>query len=158
MFNFKIQEMKKYLVLILLSVLFTGCSVKRPFMNMVYFTDYRPFLEKGFFISESDAVSFDYDAIGHTEIILTSGYEPTFGLSPNEKPKVGLLEKKVKGNYIHVTLEGAMNNFYEKAAAKGANGALKLHIEPITIESIKDGMPALEHIGYKMSGMLIKIR
>lgn len=154
--------MKKYLALICVIALLSGCSTKLPYVNNTYFTDYRSFLKKGFFITESDAVAFDYDAIGHIEVDMCSGNEvvmkkTTAGLASKKPDSNGILTKKW-GKYISVSLEDAMNEFYKQAKDQGADGALKLDIKPVIGERMVNGFLLQVPYGYKISGMLIKIR
>ena len=145
--------MKKILLVFWVLVFLSSCATKTPFYNVTYFVDYRTFLEKDFFITESDAVHFKYDALGHMETAMHSREKE----DEQGKVKTGLLEKK-NDRYVKVTLEDAITDFCEQAKLKGADGVLKLKIEPI-IENAQVGvLPVYEHRGYRISGMLIKIK
>lgn len=145
--------MKHYLLLLSFVFLLAGCA-KAPYVSNTYFTDYRTFTDKKFFITESDAVSFDYDAIGHIEVEVQSGYE--FKGNASNKSN-GLMEKKW-GKFIQADINKVMDEFYQKATDKGANGALKLNITSIVSRMQIGGITQDVIIGYRISGMLIKIR
>lgn len=147
--------MKNYLVFALMSILLlSGCSTKIPFVNNTYYIDYTTFTKNGFFVTESDAAPFDYDAVGHMEVELRSGNEV---LSEKVDEFTGGMNIKY-GKYVKAKLEDAMKEFQKQATAKGANGAIKLDIKPI-VENVKVNSFGIQTVnGYRISGMLIKIR
>lgn len=151
--------MKKVLLAILCLASLSSCSVKIPYVQEAYFTDYRIFMEKGFFITESDAVSFDYDAVGSMAIEQRAGHELILKKGDNfdSTYSSGLLEKKW-GKYKNVSLEGAMDYFYSEAKKKGADGTIKFKVETIFEGRTSGGMVVNTPVGYTISGMLIKIR
>lgn len=153
--------MKKVILLVCSLFALASCSVKVPYLKQTYFTDYRAFTQNGFFITESDAVSFDYDAVGHMEVLLRSGHEMVESGKVDKNgavvPKVGLLEKK-SGGYKIATLQDAINEFREKAIQEGADGALSLQIKSIVLEGSNAITDPDVIVGYRISGMLIKIR
>lgn len=144
-------------VLCLLST--SSCSVKTPYFAACYFTDYRSLLERGFFVTESDAPSFDYDAIGSMSIEMIEGHEvikkESKGIEPYQSN--GLLENKW-GEYKKVSMSDAMGYFYREATNVNANGAIKFNVERILEERNANGFKMKVPVGFRISGMLIKIR
>lgn len=147
--------MKNYFVIALMGVWFlSGCSTKQPYINNTYYTDYRPFVKNGFFVTESESVSFDYDAVGHMETEMCSGCEL---ISEKENKRTGNVKRKW-GKYIKVELDDVMSEFQKRAVEKGSDGAIMLDIKPIVKNIRVDTWNVQALTGYKISGMLIKRR
>lgn len=150
--------MKRFFLTLVCLTSLTSCSVKIPYVQETYFTDYRSFMDKGFFITESDAVSFDYDAIGSMSIEQRSGHEFTVKKGDNFYSEYYSQVEQKWGKFKKASLEEAMNYFYEEAKDKGADGTIKFKVETIFEEKQSYGIMVKTPIGYIISGMLIKIR
>ncbi|MDR0681615.1 MAG: hypothetical protein LBG15_07200, partial [Dysgonamonadaceae bacterium] len=68
--------MKKAALVLILTV-FTSCVPGRMgYHTNTYIIDYSVFTEKGFFVSESNSVSFDYRPLGSLHVTVYSGKVP----------------------------------------------------------------------------------
>lgn len=64
----------KFLKLLTLSVLcISSVSCTPKFSSKVYYTDYQRYSDAGFFITESNTVSFDYVPVGSVVVRQTAG-------------------------------------------------------------------------------------
>lgn len=147
-----------------LAMLLMGCA-KIPYVMEYSFVDYRPLIEKGFYVTESTTPAFDYDAIGSMTVRQEAGYADGDKITPEMKSKeayaykksTGLLEKG-KGDFRPADLDEALEYFRQQAVEKGANGAIKLDIQEIVIKQKVGDVIVPVTMGYIVSGMLIKIR
>lgn len=142
---------------LILCLLVVGCSIqKRVYVQESVIIDYSKYNNKGFFITESNSVNFEYKAIGSISAKVESGYgtvdsykEKTMNddLYPQE------MSVKVKyRDYIQATPEAALETLYKKAIENGANGVINLKITPI----INNENPYISIItGYFVTGMAI---
>ncbi|MCL1933522.1 MAG: hypothetical protein FWF53_06915 [Candidatus Azobacteroides sp.] len=107
--------MKKILI-IAFTMFFISCSSGR-FIYDSYsgVIDYSNYSTKGFFITESPSVSFEYTPIGSVIVEITSGYE----IASSSKDKVILQWK-------YATYEDALQSLYKKAGDIKANGVIGL--------------------------------
>jgi hypothetical protein len=62
--------MKKILLLVTLCALFSGCT---SYKEMITVIDYSKYAKSGFFLSESNAVSFEYEPIGSLQAYVRDG-------------------------------------------------------------------------------------
>ena len=156
--SFKLNFMKnKFAILFCtaMAVFLGSCGVKTPYFEYAVFADYRLLAEKGFFVTEAESVSFDYETIGFMSVQVSSGYRSiTKDGKPGEK-KVGLLEEKTE-EYKKATLPDALEYFREKAVSTGANGAIRMDIMVTKKPVVVGGVTVYEPDGYVVSGMLIK--
>ena len=102
---------------LILCLLVVGCSIqKRVYVQESVIIDYSKYNNKGFFITESNSVNFEYKAIGSISAKVESGYgtvdsykEKTMNddLYPQE------MSVKVKyRDYIQATPEAALETLY----------------------------------------------
>ncbi|MBK5722784.1 hypothetical protein JGH11_18085 [Dysgonomonas sp. Marseille-P4677] len=119
--------MKKYFVCLALLLLSVSCATYNSYTVVV---DYSKYAMEGFFITESNSVSFEYMPVGSV-ITSVTGYIKT-----------------PKGNR-KVTAEDALYNFTEECKAMRANAAINVKI---LVETNKG---AIE--GYRITGMAIKV-
>ena len=148
----------KNLTFILLALLLSLPVVARkPYILESHIIDYRDYTSRGFFITETNSVSFDYDAIGSIIVTVEEGYHITE--AKKEKPRIkerlhgvrkGDIEPKY-GEFIKANIYDALDELYSEAIAAGANGVISLRIE--TIYTHKDGVPVVT--GYVVRGMAI---
>ncbi len=157
--------MKKFsFFLCLMMALLTSCLP--TFKNTVYFTDYRSVAKNGFFVTEANTVSFDYEPIGSMTLNQYNGVTAANEISVNKEngkekevtgyddvymdklPEKNYKSEKKKGNYKYATAESALEAFAEEAKSKGADGVIGLRIGFV---SLKDSRTGIE-----VSGMLIR--
>lgn len=151
--------MKKLLLTVCAVMALTLCSCLSTFKNTVYFTDYRPVAQNGFFVTEANTVPFDYDPIGSMTLKQYNGVEiekenkvkkEVTGYDDvymDKLPEKTAKPEKKKSNYKYATAESALEAFAEVAKNKGANGVIGLRIQFILYKDSKQGI--------EVSGMLI---
>ena len=153
--------MKHYAIAFLMLIIFSSCAttMKWPYSQESSIIDYSEYEKKGFFITESNSVSFQYSAIGSISAKVESGYEvlnaTSFQVSGDDiytrQPETRTNIKY--GKYIKATPEKALAELYSKATQNGANGIIGLEIKPITNYSQQYGNVVT---GYFVTGMAIK--
>lgn len=145
---------KTVLFLLALLPLMFSCSVKTPYRQGYSIIDYSIYTNKGFFITESNSVSFGYEAMGSVYAVVESGYEVIGSKQVREigddiyssKPK---LKTKLKyGDYIEATPEQALDLIYKKALDIDANGIINLNIKQLT--------QYIEGYGYIIRGYIVE--
>lgn len=138
--------MKKQLFFLPVLFLIMSCATKPPYKENVLFLDYSYFQQNNFFVTESDAVSFNYDAVGSMHVIINSGYEvlnqKIVGKNDSNddmyKNEGGTRTKY--GKFKVPKVEDAFKLLYEEATKVGANGILNLKIEHVIGELTVSGM------------------
>lgn len=146
----------KFLKLLTLSVLcISSVSCTPKFSSKVYYTDYQRYSDAGFFITESNTVSFDYIPVGSVVVRQTAGVmSDTEIISQNVPEKRGYdelygeLEKKRHSNSWKLPSDyTALDAVYKVAKEQNADGIINLKIT----------MPVVNNAGIiELSGMLIK--
>lgn len=146
----------KFLKLLTLSVLcISSVSCTPKFSSKVYYTDYQRYSDAGFFITESNTVSFDYVPVGSVVIRQTAGVmSDTEIISQNVPEKRGYdelygeLEKKRHSNSWKLPSDyTALDAVYKVAKEQNADGIINLKIT----------MPEVNNADIiELSGMLIK--
>ncbi len=146
----------KFLKLITLSVLcISSVSCTPKFSSKVYYTDYQRYSDAGFFITESNTVSFDYVPVGSVVVRQTAGVmSDTEIISQNVPEKRGYdelygeLEKKRHSNSWKLPSDyTALDAVYKVAKEQNADGIINLKIT----------MPEVNNADIiELSGMLIK--
>lgn len=119
--------MKKSLVFLFLILLMSSCNMA-PYIKSIGYIDYTMY-DNGFFITESNSVSFEYKSLGSISVLILTGYE-------NSK-------------LVKATAQDAVTALVEKAMLKKANGVIALKISPYTDFTTKQN-------GFFVSGMAIK--
>lgn len=148
--------MKK--LLLLWVVVLSGCSsLKNPFILESVVIDYSKYSEKGFFISESNSVSFEYIAIGSVLSRSESGFEVVDIAEKDSKGSDGIYRaEKVPnikyGKYREAYLVEVLDGLYERCISLGADGLIGLKTE--TIYTVINGKSYVT--GFAASGMAIK--
>lgn len=147
--------MKKLLLFIIPALMLTGCFPKYEAIRRASILDYTEFTSKGFFVTESNSVSFDYEAIGSVIGENYDGYEVLY-----KKDQMGddtysrLTEIKVKyGKYLPAKADVALRELCLKAMEAGGNGVINVSIRP----SYRD-IPSTNttYYGYIATGMAIR--
>ena len=146
----------KFLKLLTLSVLcISSASCTPKFSSKVYYTDYQRYSDAGFFITESNTVSFDYIPVGSVVVRQTAGVmSDTEIISQNVPEKRGYdelygeLEKKRHSNSWKLPSDyTALDAVYKVAKEQNADGIINLKIT----------MPVVNNASIiELSGMLIK--
>lgn len=131
------------------------------FHNKVFFTDYRPVAQNGFFVTEANTVPFDYEPIGSMVLEQYNGYVSESGekikkevvgyddVFMDKLPEKGSKEAKQKNKYKYATAESTLEAFAEQAKMKGANGVIGIKFQWIDSKSVSGN-------GIVVSGMLIR--
>lgn len=140
--------MRKILLLIALSAIVCSCATvdfRTPYVKSHGVIDYSDYLSKGFFITESNSVNFDYEPIGSVTSVVKSGWE----VLNQTKQRVTSVDdvygsynrSKVKyGDYVSATLEDAIEDLYSAAIALGANGVINFRVTSTEGEYVASGM------------------
>lgn len=136
--------MKKIISLALLSLLITSCTTTTFFSRDVYFLDFRPYAEKGFLMSTT-TVGEKYITIGELNISCNSGYIKQTEDVWNDGINMTVNRSAKKHNW---TIDEVLNEVYEGAKARGANGVIN-----IQFASFKNG----EFFDYEISGLAVKL-
>ena len=136
--------MKKIVLLLLAIPILFSCSVKYPYKEYYSFFDYSEHIKKGFFITESNSVNFDYTPIGTVSFIMRSGYE-----------EIEKRDSSIYGEYKDIDVEKAITSIVNIAKMKNANGIINLKVEfvPAVFEKRKN---VILGNGVIISGMAIK--
>lgn len=145
--------MKKIILLTLFVIILSSC--RTPFYLGSSALDYSKYSNQGFFISESNSVSFDYKPIASVVAEFQTGYEP---LIRNGKAVVwenewGMKVPKTTKKLIPATREGVTEELYKKAVQIGANGIINFEISTIRVYTKETGYITT---GYVATGMAIK--
>ncbi|WP_448635178.1 hypothetical protein [Pedobacter panaciterrae] len=147
--------MKKLFALLLITSIFAfSCSpiYKKPSNFRSGITDYSRFNEKGFFITESNSVSFDYQAIGSVYVQQEEGYEIISNdpISIKYKDDVTGYESvkqtsnlKTGNKYIGLDVNKGLDELHRITTSNKGNGIINLKI------TFWSG-------GYNITGMAIK--
>ena len=151
--------MKTSVITLASILLLTGCSVqKMPYLETSSFVDYSTYAQKGFFITESNSVSFEYKPIGSIMVKVENGYE-VLSVDKNEfsidnisgQTKVSYKQKL--GDYKIATINDALDLIYKKSIEQKADGIINIKIEPIISPNPYQTNTIT---GYFVSGMAIK--
>lgn len=142
--------MKKTFLIIASTLLLASCApvnypAPRTEIGMV---NYAPLTNQGIFVTESNSVGFNYEAVGSIYIIETSGWIRKDGKSadeidPKEAYYIGSSSQK-NWKFVSPTVEEALLKIAEKLKSSGANGIINLKVTT----SITDGIT--------ITGMAIK--
>lgn len=122
--------MKKVLVLIMSAFMFASCATYRPApKSYVGIIDYSVLTSKGLFVTESNSVSFNYQAIGSVIAEETGGWIPKNGAQSStnvsDEYYVGSSTRKV---YKKPDVQVTFDNIAEQLSSIGANGIINLKI------------------------------
>ena len=122
--------MKKVLVLIVATWLFTSCATYRPTPKSFFgIIDYSALTSKGLFVTESNSVNFDYQAIGSVIAEEIGGWisksSKQQSVSASDEYYVGASSKKM---YKAPDVQAAFDNIEKHLSSIGANGIINLNI------------------------------
>lgn len=155
MFRFIEKTMKKLTYLISVALIFASCSSKMVAVQSSSALDYTKFEKDGLFLTESNSVSFNYQAIASISALNLSGFKKAADARKQAaKDYFSDIETDVKlsANWFNATREGVLIDLCKKAKEQGANGIINIKITYISIPFDKD----TNQTGYEASGMAIK--
>ncbi len=146
----------------ILALLLSSCTVyKFPYQSTASVLDYSEYTNKGFFLTESNSVSFEYKALGSVSAVTTGGYEIVSSVErKNMQDDVYLspeTSKKVKyGPYKWASSKDALSTLCDKAMEVSANGVINIKITyiPATYDSKTGSLASPD--SYVISGMAIR--
>lgn len=153
--------MKKTVFMLALLPLMFSCSTigKFPYVQEASIMDYSQYEKKGFFITEANSVSFEYEAVGSVSAKVESGFEVIGGkkvkaIGDDIYQKQMTTKTKVSyGEFVAATPSQALELLYQKSVENRANGIINLKISPITQYTQAYGNIVT---GYFATGMAIK--
>lgn len=115
--------MKKIVCGLLLSILFVGCIPTKRIIR-VETLDLIKYTKIGFFITEANSISRDYDPVGLISVYIDSGHEVEVITEESKDPIYKIDVKEKKGQFINASLEEAIDMLYQEAIDKGAKELL----------------------------------
>jgi len=139
--------MKKVFLLAVMAMSLFSCTTFAPYKTVSYTTDFTKYSSKNFFMSEANSVSFEYTPIGTIASYSISGSTKDESVVNEGNPYT--FDEKTR--YKHGNVADALQELYETAIKKGANGVINIKVDyfypdkTVSIES-----------GYVISGMMIK--
>lgn len=127
---------------VLLSIILTGCGPTAQYIERVDFLDYSEYSKEGFFITESNSVSFDYIPLGSIAVYMYAGEGGNWYLVN------GVMRYKSNSlPYPGRALELAVS----ESKRIGGNAIINLKISPSTINLI-----GVDQSGFILTGMTVK--
>lgn len=123
--------MRKIFYIVIIGFLVLTSCLGYKYASYSIVLDYRPYTSNGFFLSESNSVSFDYFPIGSVVSNSLSG--------------------TTKDGYKRAKPEDALKEFVRQCISIQSNGAVNLKAKAIFDDKNKS------IIGYEVTGMAIKI-
>lgn len=133
--------MKKLLLLALVLVMMFSCTPKMYSFSSVF--DYRQFTKEGFFITESNSVSFKYQPIGSVTSCIVSGVSNDPKTSTEKR-----FDPFYTAQYANATPEAAITLLAKKCKSLGANGVINLRIRQLVIN---------KQFAFEAAGMAINV-
>lgn len=125
--------MKKSFILLLLPLM-VGCGSipKQTYEHTVSVLDYSEYTKQGFFLTESNSVSFDYEALGSVSVVIKSGYE-VLNVSKRDSSNDDIYHSsrsgsdKVKyGTFQYAHADDALKSLCDKAIELRGNGVINI--------------------------------
>lgn len=136
--------MRKMLFVAVIAVLLSSCADKILYSITAVSVDYSSYAERGFFITESNSVNFDYQPIGSIYVQTSSGYDSTGIKQP--KQKISIYDEqyntkiKIKtGPWRSVGFVTAIEVLYKKSIELGADGLINLNRTYVPAQYSKNG-------------------
>lgn len=109
----------KKLVYALLIFILSSCTTLTP-ISYVKTLDYRPLIENGLFVTESNSVSFEYTSIGSLFAQETDGW--------------------INGQFVTPRIKNMYNNILLEAQRLGANGLINMSVKRLDHSIVIQGM------------------
>ncbi|RZK63132.1 MAG: hypothetical protein EOO85_31595 [Pedobacter sp.] len=151
--------MRKILLTPLLALTISGCSMfRQPVVMVSSAIDYSEYLKQDMFLSESNAVSFQYQPVASVSVVQLSGYEvKQSGQRAYNDDAYQSSQSHVvtttTNKYIYASKEEVLKQLVKEAKSKNANAIINLEIKPVIVTTPK-GYSYLQ--GYSATGMAIK--
>lgn len=136
--------MKRTLTFLFLIVITTSCMMPKyaVYSGML---DFKKYNDRGFFITQSNSVSFEYDPIGVVSVTVYSGMDEN---KETTQKKTSIAGPNM-GKYHIASNEDAFDALYEKCMEENGNGIINVNFS--TIKDKNGNIVAVE-----ASGMAIR--
>jgi hypothetical protein len=146
--------MKKVLLLLLSASIFNSCYVSRFEYNSYTSTiDYSEYTKAGFFITESNSVSFEYQPLGSITVVVKSGdIKQKYQVVLDDGTTLGLRDDDAK--WKEASSADALVLLHIKATQMNANGIINLKTS--YIPEIEEGGIIKHPSSVVISGMAIR--
>lgn len=147
--------MKKILVFLAAALFLSSCVTHKPaYTRFTEGVDFSEYTRRGFFITESNSVSFNYDPVGSLTSVVRGGYE-TLGTDTHTSDEVyGTYTNVRYGGFISASVDDALDELYNSARELGADGIINFRLTYHPPEYEKNVL--VVHSSYVVSGMAIK--
>lgn len=148
--------MKKIILLFFTTSLLVSCAVPRKaYVRESSAVDFSEYARKGFFITESNSVSFPYEPISSVSALVESGYEVLGEKRSASDELYGLNLNTKYGEFIRAKSQDALDELYEKSREMGADGIINLKIDYTPLRTSSNGS-VISWESYYITGMAIK--
>jgi uncharacterized protein YbjQ (UPF0145 family) len=148
--------MKKIISFCVVLLFVTSCTTyKIPYRRYSAAIDFSAYAQKGFFITESNSVSFSYEPVGSISAVVSSGYEILNSENLKSTDDVYGSYKKIKyGKMIDASVNDALDELYNSAIRLGADGIINFRSE--YVPSLYNKAVLITPDSYIVSGMAIR--
>jgi hypothetical protein len=116
---------KSVLLMVVLALTLANSCTTYWYSASVSVINYSIFTERGFFITESNSVSFEYEPVGSLYVSVYSGIVSKQLLIEKSNDNV-YPDKYSGGKWKKADVNDALELFYKKALENGANGVIAL--------------------------------
>jgi len=140
-------------------LLLSSCGIfRQPTVSVSSTLDYSKYLKDGFYLTESNSVSFTHEPLASVSALQLSGYKiKSSGQKQfrDDAYQTGHSETytTTTNEYVNATRSEVLEQLVKEAKSKGANGIINLDIDPI-VTTTKEGLVSIS--GYSATGMAIK--
>lgn len=148
--------MKKILFISIIALFLSSCVTYKPaYTRFTEGVDFSEYTRRGFFITESNSVSFNYDPVGSLSSVVRGGYEVLGTDTYRSEDEVYGTHTKVRyGSFIPASVDDALDELYNSARELGADGIINFKLTYHPSEYEKNVL--VRHSSYVVSGMAIK--
>lgn len=137
--------MKKTISLFVLAIIMSSCVTTTKYAVYTGMVDFKKYNDKGFFITQSNSVSFEYEPIGYVSAIIFSGYDENQKSTQKKTSLAGVNP----GKHHAANNDEAFEVLYEKCTNEGANGIIN-----VDFSTTKDQLGNI--LSIQANGMAIK--
>lgn len=120
---------KKLCKLVFIAVVFSliSCAEYQPLSPVSFASSvsYAPFIKKGYFVTESNSVGFDYEALGSLYSVSKGGYTQK---NPVKNAQPGVFDANRHYQYVGADLNVAFEKMIKELEALGGNAIINLKI------------------------------
>ncbi len=143
-----------FLSVVLTIFLLASCAPKISYTKSVGFVDYSVYQNKGIFLTESNSVNFEYDAIGSVTAVIYSGDAVLTQKKNVDKNDIYGEQTTVQNKMGWKTAnpEDALEAAVSEVISKGGDGLINIKITPTT----EVGTSKTARSGFLVTGMAIK--